>query len=89
MFYQDYFEKLAQIHTNFHFHGSSQPHPDDHWQSHTGFVHDVLKREICTSHPNPKSIEYFLCGPPAMIKAATRMLTELGVERAQIHFDEF
>ena len=38
---------------------------------------------------DPKAIDYFLCGPPVMIKAATEMLTELGVDPAQIAFDEF
>jgi ferredoxin-NADP reductase len=30
-----------------------------------------------------------LCGPPAMIQAATKMLAELGVDPSQIAFDEF
>jgi Na+-transporting NADH:ubiquinone oxidoreductase subunit NqrF len=67
----------------------SEPQPDDQWQSYTGFIHEVLKGEYLDSHPDPKSIEYFLCGPPVMIKAATQMLKKLGVDAAQISFDEF
>ena len=90
MFYQDYFEELARNNSNFSFHVAlSEPQSDDQWQSHTGFIHEVLKREYLDSHPNPKSIDYYLCGPPAMIKAARQMLTELGVDPAQIAFDEF
>ena len=90
MFYQDYFEELARKHGNFSFHAAlSEPLPEDHWQSHTGFIHDVLKREYLDGHPDPKSIDYFLCGPPAMIKAAKDMLAALGVDPLQIHFDEF
>ncbi len=90
LFYQDYFEELARQNENFSFHAAlSESQPEDHWQSHTGFIHEVLKREYLDSHPDPKSVDYFLCGPPAMIKAATTMLRELGVDPAQIAFDEF
>jgi Na(+)-translocating NADH:ubiquinone oxidoreductase F subunit len=90
LFYQDYFEKLAEEHKNFSFHVAlSEPHTEDRWKSHTGFIHEVLKREYLDSHPNPKNIEYFLCGPPVMIKAAVQMLKELGVASSQIAFDEF
>lgn len=78
------------MHVNFSFHVAlSEPLPEDQWQSHTGFIHEVLKREYLDAHPNPRDIEYFLCGPPAMIKAATTMLAKLGVNAAQIAFDEF
>jgi Na+-transporting NADH:ubiquinone oxidoreductase subunit F len=90
MFYRDYFETLAAQNKNFSFHiALSEPQPEDNWQSQTGFIHDVLKREYLDTHPDPKSIEYFLCGPPAMIQAATVMLKNLGVPPTQIAFDEF
>jgi len=90
LFYQDYFEKLADEQKNFSFHVAlSEPQTKDRWKSHTGFIHEVLKREYLDSHPNPKNIEYFLCGPPAMIKAVTQMLKALGVDSSQIAFDEF
>jgi MocE subfamily Rieske [2Fe-2S] domain protein len=90
MFYRDYFENLAAQNKNFSFHVAlSEPQPEDKWQSHTGFIHDVLKREYLDSHPDPKNIEYFLCGPPAMIQSATVMLKNLGVPPTQIAFDEF
>jgi MocE subfamily Rieske [2Fe-2S] domain protein len=90
LFYQEYFEKLAREHANFSFHVSlSEPEPDDNWTSHTGFIHEVLKREYLDTHPDPKSVKYFLCGPPVMIKAATEMLKALNVPSEQISFDEF
>jgi Na(+)-translocating NADH:ubiquinone oxidoreductase F subunit len=90
LFYQDYFEDLAMKNENFNFHVAlSEPQPEDSWESHTGFIHEVLKHQYLASHPDPKDIEYFLCGPPAMVKAATQMLAELGVDPAQISFDEF
>lgn len=90
LFHQDYFEDLAMKNENFNFHVAlSEPQPEDSWESHTGFIHEVLKHQYLASHPDPKDIEYFLCGPPAMVKAATQMLAELGVDPAQISFDEF
>jgi len=90
LFYQDYFAVLAQDHPNFSFHVAlSEPAPEDHWQFHRGFIHEVLKREYLDSHPDPTQIDYFLCGPPAMIHASTKMLIDLGVDREQIAFDEF
>lgn len=90
LFYQDYFDELARQHPNFSFHRAlSEPQPDDHWTEATGFIHDVLKRDYLDAHADPKAVDYFLCGPPAMIKAATEMLAGLGVDPAQIAFDEF
>jgi len=90
LFYQDYFDRLAQNYKNFSFHVAlSEPQPEDRWDSHTGFIHEVLKREYLDSHHNPNEIEYFLCGPPVMIQAAGKMLSELGVEENQISYDEF
>jgi Na+-transporting NADH:ubiquinone oxidoreductase subunit F len=90
MFYEDYFEDLAKRYNHFTFRVAlSEPRPEDHWTSYTGFIHEVLKREYLDSHPDPKSIDYFLCGPPAMIHAATTMLKNLGVPPTQIAYDEF
>jgi Na(+)-translocating NADH:ubiquinone oxidoreductase F subunit len=90
LFYQDYFEELALKYENFSFHVAlSEPQPEDRWESHTGFIHEVLKRQYLDSHTDPQSVEYFLCGPPAMIQAATGMIAELGVDPAQVAFDEF
>ncbi len=41
------------------------------------------------SHPDPNDIEYYLCGPPAMVQAAQKMLADLNVEEELIDFDEF
>jgi Na+-transporting NADH:ubiquinone oxidoreductase subunit F len=40
-------------------------------------------------HPAPEDCEYYLCGPPMMISAVTKMLDELGVEPDNILFDDF
>lgn len=90
MFYQDYFADLARRFENFRFHVAlSEPEPEDHWNSHTGFIHDVLRDQYLQSHPDLSQVEFYLCGPPAMIKAGTDMLKSLSVAPSQIAFDEF
>jgi len=90
LFYQDYFEALARRHANFTFHVAlSEPQPADHWDSYTGFIHEVFQEAYLDSHPDPTAIEYFLCGPPAMVQAARDMLKEFEVPPNQIAFDEF
>ncbi len=90
LFYQDYFEKLAADNTNFRFEVAlSDPLPGDDWSGPTGFIHEVVRRELLADHPNPAAVEYYLCGPPMMIKACTKMLAELGVPAPQISYDEF
>ena len=90
LYYTDYFESLASRHGNFKFTAAlSSPLPEDHWQGPTGFIHEVVLEQYLAAHPNPKAVEYYLCGPPMMIKACTRMLSELGVAESQITYDEF
>ena len=90
IFYDDYFENLARQHHNFAFHlALSAPLPEDDWQSHRGFIHEVVLEKYLRSHPNPGAAEYYLCGPPMMIKACTKMLAEIGVPSDHIACDEF
>jgi len=91
VFYDDYFRSLEAQFSNFRFHVAlSTPLPDDGWTGHTGFVHDVLRREHLERHPAPTSIEYYLCGPPVMVQAARDMLVhEFGVAAACIAYDEY
>ena len=90
IFYDDYFSGFAAAHPNFAFHlALSSPLPEDNWTGHTGFIHEVVLEKHLRAHSNPKAVEYYLCGPPMMIKACTKMLAELGVPAHQIAFDEF
>lgn len=90
IFYDDYFQSLAAAHPNFSFHlALSAPLAEDDWAGHTGFIHEVVLENHLRSHPSPESVEYYLCGPPIMIKACNRMLAGLGVPSQQIAYDEF
>jgi Na(+)-translocating NADH:ubiquinone oxidoreductase F subunit len=90
IFYADYFEQLAAQHSNFAFHlALSSPLPEDNWTGHTGFIHDVVRANHLSSHASPPAVEYYLCGPPQMIKACLKMLASLGVPASRIAYDEF
>lgn len=90
IFYQEFFEQLTRRHPNFSFHiALSSALPEDKWHGYEGFVHEVLFEQYLKDHPDPPRVEYYLCGPPMMIKACRRMLAELGVQSTQIAFDEF
>ena len=90
IFYDAYFRGLAEKYSNFNFHlALSAPLETDEWPGHTGFIHDVVFEQHLEDHPNPAAAEYYLCGPPMMIKACTRMLSALGVPDSQIAYDEF
>lgn len=90
VFYADEFETLAREHPNFTFQiALSEPQPEDNWQGLTGFIHQVLFDRYLKDHPAPEDINYYMCGPPPMTKAVLALLDNLGVEPANIHYDDF
>lgn len=90
VFYAEEFEALAREQANFTFHVAlSEPQPEDNWQGLTGFIHQVLYDNYLKDHPAPEDINYYMCGPPPMTKAVLAMLDNLGVESANIHYDDF
>jgi MocE subfamily Rieske [2Fe-2S] domain protein len=90
IFYEDFFQDLAKSHHNFDFNlALSSPLPEDNWTGNVGFIHEVVLENYLNRHARPAAIECYLCGPPMMIKACTRMLTEAGVPAEQICYDEF
>ncbi len=54
-----------------------------------GLIHDVVKREYLDSHPDAPHVEYYLCGPPAMVFAVRNVLKAAHVGPEQIAFDEY
>jgi Na+-transporting NADH:ubiquinone oxidoreductase subunit F len=90
IFYGDYFADLARKNENFSFHPAlSSPLPEDHWTGHTGFIHEVVREQLLKDHLQIQTVEFYLCGPPQMIKACHKMLAELRVSLSQISSDEF
>jgi Na(+)-translocating NADH:ubiquinone oxidoreductase F subunit len=90
LFYQEYFRILEQKNPNFSFRVSlSEPKSTDNWTGNVGYIHDYLYDKYLALHDQPGEIEYYLCGPPGMIRAALNMLKKLGVSDKLIAFDEF
>ena len=90
VFYDDDFNALAHEHDNFEWVlGLSAPLPEDQWIGPTGFIHQILYDQYLKDHPSPEDCEYYLCGPPMMIGAVTKLLYNLGVDNKNILFDNF
>ena len=54
-----------------------------------GFVHQVMFNQYLKDHDSPEDIEYYMCGPGPMSNAVNNMLDSLGVDPANIHYDNF
>ena len=90
LFYAGDFDRLQAEHDNFQwFVALSEPRPEDHWPGKTGFIHEVLYESYLKDHPAPEDCEYYLCGPPVMVKAVRNMLDNLGVDPDNVFFDEY
>ncbi len=90
LFYVEEFEQLAKEFPNFTFHiALSDPLPEDNWEGPTGFIHQVVLDEYLDTHPDPTEIEFYLCGPPIMLKCVKDMAHDLGVEPEMIMADDF
>lgn len=90
LFYVDDFREIERENDNFSFHiALSEPQPEDKWHGYTGFIHNVIYENYLKQHPTPENIEYYICGPPMMLKAVLAMLDNLGVPQSMIFFDDF
>jgi len=89
-FYEDDFNAIASENENFDWQlALSEPLPEDNWSGYTGFIHQVLYDHYLKDHDSPEDVEYYLCGPPLMLKACFDMLDSLGVEPENILYDDF
>ncbi len=90
LFYEQEFEDLEKAHGNFRWTVAlSDPQAEDSWTGADGFVHNVVLDRYLGQHPAPETCEYYLCGPPLMIRAVKAMLADLGVADDQIFADDF
>jgi Na+-transporting NADH:ubiquinone oxidoreductase subunit F len=90
VFYEKQFREIEKRFPNFSFTVAlSEPLPEDRWTGATGFIHQVIYDRYLKAHDAPEDIEYYLCGPPMMTAATTRMLYDLGVPDEMIMFDNF
>ena len=87
IFYLERFKELQQKHLNFHvvYALSDELKPDEKWDGETGFIHLSVDKLLEPGIPR----QAFLCGPPLMIEAVTRVLEEKGIQSEDIFYDEF
>ncbi|MHC4510446.1 MAG: FAD-binding oxidoreductase [Planctomycetota bacterium] len=87
IFYLDQFKELERKHSNFHvvYALSDELGPEEKWDGETGFIH--LSVDKCLEAGVAR--QAFLCGPPLMIEAVTRVLEEKGLLPEDIFYDEF
>ena len=89
-FYIEDFDKIQAEFDNFEWHlALSEPLPEDNWTGYTGFIHRVVYDNYLKTQSAPEDVEFYLCGPPLMLKACLQMLDDLGVEPENILFDDF
>ncbi len=90
LFYAEELAELARRHPNFTMTVAlSDPGDGDAWDGPTGFIHSVVWQNYLRDHRAPEECEYYLCGPPLMIRAVLAMLDDAGVDDASIFNDDF
>ena len=63
----------------------SDPAAEGSWSGASGLVHE----RVCATYPDLSGYDIYLCGPPAMIQAATTAFTALGLPRDRLFHDSF
>ncbi|MFA9470187.1 MAG: NADH:ubiquinone reductase (Na(+)-transporting) subunit F [Deltaproteobacteria bacterium] len=90
LIYHEEFTRLAAEHPNFRYVVAlSEPKEKDAWDGPVGFIHQVAYDEYLAQHEAPEDCEYYMCGPPLMVSAVQKMLTDLGVPEENVMFDDF
>lgn len=91
-FLEDFWE-LEREFPNFHFHLSlDRPDPkadEAGVKYYSGFAANCIRDTYLKNHEAPEDCEYYLCGPPMLIKTVTDYLDSLGVDPESIMFDNF
>ena len=91
-FLEDFWE-LEKEFPNFHMHLSldrQDPKADELGvKYYTGFAVNCIRDNYLKDHDAPEDCEYYLCGPPMLIKTVTDYLDSLGVEPESIMYDNF
>ena len=87
IFYLEQFKELESKHPNFHviYALSDELKPEEKWDGETGFIHLAVDKYL----EDGISRQAFLCGPPLMIEAVTRVLEDKGIRPEDIFYDEF
>ena len=63
--------------------------PTDDWEGHYGDLGFGLLSLVLGSTEQPESVDFFLCGPPAMIHDALEVIDALDVDPGRVHTELF
>jgi predicted ferric reductase len=63
--------------------------PTEGWSGHTGEIGVGLLRAVLDGAEQPEDIDYFICGPPAMVTDCLGVLDVLGATPARVHTEQF
>ena len=87
VFYLERFQELAAKHPNLHviYALSDELDEGQTWDGETGFIHLSVDKHLEAGVRR----QAFLCGPPLMIEAVTRVLAAKGLAPEEIFYDEF
>ncbi len=87
LYYQNYFQALADSHDNFtYIPALSEKKDDDDWDGEVGFVHEAVERYFDGSFAGHQA---YLCGPPPMIEASIRALMKGRLFEKDIYCEKF
>ncbi len=78
----------------------AQQHPDfrylpvlseapPHWQGSTGYVHEAVIADLAARNEDFSAFDVYVCGPPAMVRAAFAAFREHGLDEARFYSDAF
>ena len=87
-FLEDFWE-LEKEFPNFHMHRQDPKADELGVKYYTGFAVNCIRDTYLKDHDAPEDCEYYLCGPPMLIKTVTDYLDSLGVEPESIMYDNF
>jgi propane monooxygenase reductase subunit len=89
LFYLDRFAALTEKITDFRFIPAlSNADANEPWTGASGFIHDVVARNL-RAEALEGEMDAYSCGPPPMIDAVLPVLQMAGVEPERIYFDKF
>ncbi|MCF6215923.1 MAG: 2Fe-2S iron-sulfur cluster binding domain-containing protein [Emcibacter sp.] len=87
LYYQKYFEELAEKHENFSYIPAlSEKKAGDDWGGEVGYVHEAAERYFDGSFAGHQA---YLCGPPPMIEASIRALMKGRLFENDIYCEKF
>jgi len=81
-------EAFAREHLNFRWHLVLSEAPGEGGEP-VRLVHEAVRDGLLRGRGDIASLDFYVCGPPAMLDATRRMLREMGVHDAQVAFDDF